>query len=472
MITRRDFLYGSAFALAGSGIAATPGCASFFGGGSAARLAGGRYLTINAVIRVNQIEATRTLDVGYDETNRNTPEAMRRLSDAVRAGDPAARITWAFSWQALTDARPQFVELRRLAREYHDRFGDDITFFPGGYFAPMYASRKQVNEDLSAALDVIRRMVGGGFNPGSVIAGYLAADNMRHLAEQEGVHAAQATIWSQYGIDNGDGDGSICYPYYPSLEHICKPARGKADFIDCVALDGWTCDFLCARRFGFEDGFNSRLGIGPVEAYGQGIPIPQGYQEVLSVTENHFSDENVARNGFGWLTVCWEIELAVRPKGPMMLAQLTQWLREIKARWPNATVPTEGEFANRWRVAHPTNDSLDYRFVRRGSGIGGSEPNLELAWAMNSDFRLATLRDWQKGEQPLVIDFTRYDLPAHEPPDPVDPHHPVRNWSLINRINQKRRRPQDAPVPFSALAPDDLVFIRRRIRSVPGLNAI
>ncbi len=42
----------------------------------------------------------------------------------------------------------------------------------------------------------------------------------------------------------GDGDGSICYPYYPSREHFCKPAQADSDFIDCVNLDGWTCDFL------------------------------------------------------------------------------------------------------------------------------------------------------------------------------------------------------------------------------------
>ena len=35
---------------------------------------------------------------------------------------------------------------------------------------------------------------------------------------------------------------------------------------------------------------------------------------------------------------------------------------------------------------------------------------------MNRQFRLAILRDWtQAGAPSMVIDFTRYDLPAHEP---------------------------------------------------------
>ena len=57
--------------------------------------------------------------------------------------------------------------------------------------------------------------------------------------------------------------------------------------------------------------------------------------------------------------------------------------------------------------------------MQRGTGIGGSEPNLEIRWFMNLDFRLAILRDWQKDEPGKVIDFTRYDLPAREPADPV-----------------------------------------------------
>ena len=49
----------------------------------------------------------------------------------------------------------------------------------------------------------------------------------------------------------------------------------------------------------------------------------------------------------------------------------------------------------------------------------------------------------------MVIDFTRYDLRAEEPPNPQ------REWSLMNVLNQKGTRPQDKPVRLSQLRHDD-----------------
>jgi hypothetical protein len=114
-----------------------------------------------------------------------------------------------------------------------------------------------------------------------------------------------------------------------------------------------------------------------------------------------------------------------------------------------------------WRREHPDNKGMDYKFVPRGTGIEGSEPNLEIRWFMNTDFRLALLRDWQKDEPGKVIDFTRYDVPAREPADPTAGN-PSRNWRLINRINQKNLRPEDAPVPLKALTKEEPSLIRKR----------
>jgi hypothetical protein len=137
----------------------------------------------------------------------------------------------------------------------------------------------------------------------------------------------------------------------------------------------------------------------------------------------------------------------------------------VRQRWPDAQVVTQGELGEAWRREHPDNKKLDYTFAQRGTGIGGSEPNLEIRWFMNADFRLAILRDWQKDEPGKVIDFTRYDLPAREPADPTADN-PTRNWSLINRINQKHRRPEDAPVLLKDLTQEEQALIRKRY---PGL---
>ena len=68
---------------------------------------------------------------------------------------------------------------------------------------------------------------------------------------------------------------------------------------------------------------------------------------------------------------------------------------------------------------------------------------------MNQEFRLALLSNWQLATPPQVIDFTRYDLPAHEPSALQ------REWSLMNVLNQKGTRPQDKPVAFRQLPPGD-----------------
>ncbi|MCJ7589231.1 MAG: DUF3864 domain-containing protein [Candidatus Aminicenantes bacterium] len=75
---------------------------------------------------------------------------------------------------------------------------------------------------------------------------------------------------------------------------------------------------------------------------------------------------------------------------------------------------------------------------------------------MCREFRLALLRSWREPGTERVIDFTRYDLPAREPKDMT------RRWSLMGRINQKRTRPQDAPVRFDALPPDERALILKR----------
>ncbi len=164
--------------------------------------------------------------------------------------------------------------------------------------------RRIKNRDLNEGLARVSDFMGGGFRSKSVVAGFLAAENLRYLAEAEGIHVCQGNIWSQYAIDNQDGDGSLCYPYYPSTEHFCKPAQRGSDFIDCVNLDGWTVDFLAARRQGLADGFNSRMGVGPIETIGAFGP-DRGLDQMMATTASHF-DDGFARNGFAWIMCCWE----------------------------------------------------------------------------------------------------------------------------------------------------------------------
>jgi hypothetical protein len=455
---RRDFLLGAAGAVFLNTFM-HPGCRQY----DAAKrekvtrpgLAGRRFLTFNSVIRVNQIEVSRTRNEGFDEYDRHTPENVRALRQALADGWPGAPMTWAFSWGALHDQRERYATLRRLIPEFHDKYGDDVTFIPGAFFANAYNTREQVDLDLHEGLARVSEIMGGGFRPKSVIAGFLSADNQKYLSEEEGIHVCQGNIWSQYAVDNQDGEGSICYPYYPSREHFCKPAQSSRDFIDCVNLDGWTMDFLAARRPGGEETWKnkqySRMGVGPIETIGRFGP-ETGLRQMLATTAVHF-DTGFDLNGWAWVTNCWEISLV-----PQIghLDMLTAWTRSIRERWPTAECMLLGDFGQIWRTENRTNDDIDLRFKQRGTGIGGSDADMEIRWFMNKDFRLALLRNWQQNQPERVIDFTRYDLPAREPQELT------RNWSLMNRLNQKGIRPQDRPLSFDELSKEERQIILGR----------
>lgn len=114
-----------------------------------------RNLSINTIIRRYQVETTRTDHLLEDEAEFNTVQAVRDFSDAVRKGFPEAKITWALSWQALTDPSDQYAEIREELKEIHKKYGDDITFTLGGFFPNVYNTREQINRDISDALKLI-----------------------------------------------------------------------------------------------------------------------------------------------------------------------------------------------------------------------------------------------------------------------------------------------------------------------------
>ena len=442
--TRRQFLSTATGAAASLALA---GDASNALAATAASPLRGRFLTHVSVVRVNQIEVTPTHSIGEDEAADNTPAHIRSRREAFERGCPGGRMSWAISWLALNDNRQQYKDARRLLASYHDRYGDEITFIPGGYFAPMYDTREHNQQTIHKALRMITNMVGNGYRPQSLVAGFLDADGQRYLATEEGIHVCQGQIWSQHGIDHGDGDGGICYPYYPSRQHYLKPAQGSTDFIDCVCLDGWTCDFLTARREGFAGKFNSRLGVGPIESVGN-LGAIAGRREMMDTTAIHFNRGH-ALNGFGFVTAIWETSIGHD-------LDLTYWLQAVKERWPDTQVLTEGEFGLKWREHTPNNASLNYRFDELGTGARGSEKDLEIKWYMNQAFRLALLRNWKASSPYMVIDFTRYDLPAREPKALQ------REWSLMNVLNQKGTRPQDKPVRLGQLSDENQRIIYSR----------
>lgn len=420
----------------------------------------GRTLAVSTVVRYWTVETTRSEHLLDNESSIHTVANCRAFRDAVSAGWPGAAITWAFSWTALHALDGEYPAIRALVAGYVAAFGDEFTFIPGGYFAPMYNSQAQTNQDIHDALAVITSVVGGGYRPRAIIGGFLGAQTLHYLATVEGIHVAQATIFSQFNIDFGDGDGGSPYPYYPSTQHYLKPAQGAGDFIDVVALDGWTVDFLAARRNGFADGFNSRMGVGPIETIRNEGPA-RGFIEQMHATSQHFVQGCALNQGGAFVTSIWEISLAAA----INVSYLTQWLAAVKAEWPDAVVETHGEFGLKWRAQHLFND-YNLSWVEVGSGVGGSDADKEITFFANKAFRLVLLRNLtEPGGAGQVIDFTRYDGVAYDEPTGL-----TRSWNLFyaNGPNMKQSRgAADAPRALAALAPSDKLLVQQWLPGLP-----
>jgi len=423
-------------------------------------LTGKRFVTLCIMIRTTPWEVSRDVKLHpRDEYTFHTLENVKMLRNAFAKHNPEGRLTWGFTLNALEDKRKNFREIRDYVIECKAKYGDEISYFPG-YFPAMYLPRARVNKEMTEALQIISDFVGNEYRPKSIIGGFLSADSLLYLAEKENIHAAHAFIWSQHAIDGGGADGSPSYPFYPSTEHFCKPAQGESDFIDCVNLDGWTMDFICARRSGSSghelNQYNSRRGIGPIETY-KGWGLDLGHRQVMHTQSVHF-DKGVELNGFGYVTNIWEAQLLHEYGRDFICKAMEMWVEDTKKRWPDTQFVSYGEFGELYRKQYLDNEKMNYRFLARGSGLGDSYNNLEIKWFMNKKFRLATLRDWHFDTPEKIIDFTRYDIPASEPGDP-SPDKPIKDWSLMNRINQKGLRPQDKPMLLKELNHEEQTLI-------------
>ena len=178
---------------------------------------GGRFVTLCIMIRTTPWEVSRDVKlINQDEYFAHTLEIVTNLRNAFAKNNPNGRLTWGFTLNALEDKRPHYVDIRKYIVECQQKYGDEVSYFPG-YFPAMYLPRERVNREMSEAIAEISSLVGRGYRPDCIMGGFLSADNLAlfHLAEKENIHAAHAVIWSQHAVDGGGADGSLSYPYQP-----------------------------------------------------------------------------------------------------------------------------------------------------------------------------------------------------------------------------------------------------------------
>ena len=106
-------------------------------------------------------ETTRARGHGQNmERFKHTPEIAMRMRKSIAEAFPGARITWAWSWGALTDKEQNYVDLRKLMAHFVKAYGDEMTFWPGVQFEDKFNTLEQAKKDLHEGLELVSNMVG------------------------------------------------------------------------------------------------------------------------------------------------------------------------------------------------------------------------------------------------------------------------------------------------------------------------
>ena len=424
----------------------------------------GRYYCFTIVIRANQIEVSPGVNIGVDERRENTLENLIKYRTAIARAIPEARITYAISHEALKSDDDNYRAIRAQVKKYAEEYGDDVTYMLGAFFSGAYSPRERICRDVDEAMALLRSFMGESYKPLSIVGGFIPARVTAYIAEKYDVHTVQGNIFSQYAVDNQDGDGSVCYPYYPSAEHFCKPAQGAEDFIDCVSLDGWTVDFVNATYCGVtKEGYNSRMGCGPIETL-RPFGKKKGLEIMLDTAWQMLGESYDLNGGFGYATAIWELCLIQKDGHHRMGIDeetVYKFFVMLKERFADIKVVPFGALGETFRSEYNDNSKWFYHFKHKGIGFGGSDENTEIEWFMNKYFRMAIRTDIAIGER-KIIDFTDYTKKAEEPEDSDYSAGIVRrNWSLLGDINQKGLRLQDKPIFAEELSEQQSELIKK-----------
>jgi hypothetical protein len=127
----------------------------------AIQLMGNRFVTACIMIRTSPWEVSRDIKlIDRDEHFAHTLAVVQNMRNAFAKNNPHGRLTWGFTLNALEDKRPHYADIRKYVVECQQKYGDEISYFPG-YFPAMYLPRERVNREMSEAIQGEMRRSGG-----------------------------------------------------------------------------------------------------------------------------------------------------------------------------------------------------------------------------------------------------------------------------------------------------------------------
>lgn len=377
-------------------------------------LLGRRLFTPVFLLRQWQIEKGKGEHAGEFEEPLVTDERLIELRSMVAACFPKGRVTWSLSRGAILSPGDHWSVIRRRLTEFREQYGDAIVPNPVAGYTVLHRSCAEVEEELFELLDSLANWLGE--SPRAVHAWILLARTIERTLERFDLDAVSGQCWSQYGVDHMSMEGSVPYPYYPSRRHFLVPGRNKDDQLDVPLLDVISLDPVTARFTRKQHKRFCRMGLQLLETVNWKRVGPEhGLQAMQSVARTYLTDNRECLP-FSWITTTQELVEMFRH--PYSFSSYRSFWESLAAEYSDLEVITTADFGRDFKVTYREND-WHYRFRARGSGVGPSDPETEIAWEFTRDMRRATLtrRRWGRRREQLIdyVDYTQ-DVREHDGP--------------------------------------------------------
>lgn len=144
------------------------------------------------------------------------------------------------------------------------------------------------------------------------------------------------------------------------------------------------------------------------------------------VTDRYFQD-NWENLPFVWVTN--QLEMSVIHRNNEVRRAFKNWLDHIRKIYKDVHLLKIADFSELFRKHYQDNSKIQYSFRYRGIGISSSDPEKEVLWWMNKDYRLGVLVSKNTAQ---IMDYLVYTDDIQEPQGPES------NWNISGIVSQKK----------------------------------